>query len=166
MNSKILIVLSLLCLTLAQNYPNCTGKVNHHALISTDKPKLVASVANGKRYLITDSTNPLIHVHVAVLSGTAYEMGYAMGTLFKDEVHQFITRAIDFIYGTDFSWVNVLPKWLKNIPGYTNKMKMDFGFAFERIATAHYIPQRFLDELRGIADASGADYNKLLKVNS
>jgi len=165
MNIKILIAITIISLALAQNYSDCKGKLNQHPLISTSNAKLISSVAHGKRYKVTDPKNPLIHVHIAVLSGTAYEMGYAMGTLFKSEVKTFVKEALAFIYGTDFSWVQVLPKWLKDIPGLSNKAKMDYGFDFEKIATERFTPQRFFDELRGIADASGVDYTTLLKIN-
>ena len=46
-------------------------------------PELVGEVKNGRKFLIEDSD---YHLHVVVVKGTSYEMGFAYGKLMSDEI--------------------------------------------------------------------------------
>ena len=56
-------------------YRDCKGVRNEMPVLEIE-PQLVGEVTNGKRWLVKDGDN---FVHVAKVSGNAYEMGYALG---------------------------------------------------------------------------------------
>lgn len=105
--STILIFVAIF--SVASSY-DCPGKANEHKLVES-KPKLQKSVPNGKRYIIHDGIEPLMHLHVAVLNGTAYEMGYAMGKMFKEEIHSFMEDMEVFFIDGSFAWVQDIAAW-------------------------------------------------------
>jgi len=124
-------------------------------------------VPNGKLYTInvpnsgagTNSSFYVIHVW-----GTGYEMGFAQGSLLKDEANTFITGVWTYLeeHITSGPYIDQLPTWLAD-------MIADFGLdaALEatELLTRLYTPSYFYDEFNGFADATGADYQTIVNVH-
>lgn len=89
------------------------------------------------------------------LSGTPYEMGYQQGVLLKDDIRKF----------TDDSWEYIDTDYLK---GYLFFVKWFAHWKARSIAKEYipYIPQEYIDEMRGISDGSGVAFNDVLLANS
>lgn len=163
---KILIaslVLALFAVTLGQNYTGCTGTINNQSVVYAE-PTLLNSTTNGKKFIIQDPNSQDIYSYLAVVGGTPYEMGYALGSLFYTEVNEFVTMTLDFIYNLGGYWVGVTPQWMQEWELSSDSI-IQMGLHMEQVATAHFTPQRFFDELQGISDATGVPLTQLLQVN-
>jgi hypothetical protein len=57
-------------------------------------PKLLKEVPHGQKWIMDDDSNL---VYIARIEGTAYEMGFAYGQLFKDELAQQL-RNVEYMY--------------------------------------------------------------------
>jgi len=79
-------------------------------------------------------------VKILHLSGSYYEMGYQHGSLLKDEIHQNLRAYLAFLEQLDVTMDDLIGLW--------DIMK-------------DYIPQKYKDELQGIADGSGLTFNDL-----
>ncbi|MFH0889464.1 MAG: C45 family autoproteolytic acyltransferase/hydrolase [Planctomycetota bacterium] len=89
------------------------------------------------------------------LSGTPYEMGYQQGVLLKEDISKF----------TDDSWEYIDTDYLN---GYLFFVKWFAHYKARSIAKEYipYIPQEYIDEMRGIADGSGIAFNNVLLANA
>jgi len=121
---------------------------------------------NGKLYEVTvpnsgggGSTFRVIH-----LWGTAYEMGFAQGTLLKEGVSSFLINVWNYMESeiTSGPLIKDLPKWLANLIA---DMGLDAALEFTHLVTAAYTPSYFYDEMRGLADATGMDYTTLVYLH-
>jgi len=85
-------------------------------------------------------------ITVVYLKGTAYEIGFAHGKLCKNEIIN-----VNKIYWDYYDHLKKLPdgKWLS--------LSRDL----ER-----YIPEEYILEMKGIADGSGIEYDKILFLNT
>lgn len=61
----------------------CDVNPNSMPLIDQE-PQLIAKVENGEKYLISDDTLPRNFLYLARVKGTSYQMGKAIGQLFKE----------------------------------------------------------------------------------
>lgn len=101
---------------------------------------------------------PIVHVY-----GNAYEVGYAQGLLQKEYLAGFVSATYEYFVGAA---VDELPGPLP--PAIQAKIiLLGLNAALDWCAdiTAPFTPQEFYDELHGLADASGVDYQKLLRLN-
>ena len=107
-------------------------------------------------------------VYIAKIKGTAYEMGEAYGQLFKDYLPQQFANVATLYPGTihdlllDFG----VPAYI--VAALTEDMKvtiMNLALDINWEIAAPYIPQRYIDEMRGIADGSGVDYMTIRRAN-
>jgi len=85
-------------------------------------------------------------ITVVYLTGTPYEIGFAHGSLCKDEIIN-----VNKIYWDYYDHLNKQPddKWLP--------LSRDL----ER-----FIPEEYINEMKGIADGSGIEYDKILFLNT
>jgi isopenicillin-N N-acyltransferase-like protein len=155
--------LGLSAIALGQNYTGCSGTENLNTVVNV-APTLLTSTTNGKKYIIQDPNVSDYYSFLAVVTGTPYEMGYALGTVMQEEVQGFVTMTIDFIYSLGGYWVGVTPQWMQEWELSSDSI-IQMGLHMEEIATAHYTPQRFFDELRGISDAANVSFTQLLQSN-
>jgi len=107
-------------------------------------------------------------VYIAKIKGTAYEMGEAYGQLFKDYLPQQFANVATLYPGTihdlllDFG----VPAYI--VAALTEDMKvtiMNLALDINWEIAAPYLPQRYIDEMRGIADGSGVDYMTIRRAN-
>jgi hypothetical protein len=111
------------------------------------------------------------NAHVIVLRGTPYERGLQHGRAFGSDIRELYTRLLQ---------VALMPllnqEQLSLAPilrAYTTPEYLDGRFAGRMLAdSAHaladggFIPAPYLDEMRGIADGSGMDYEQILVLNT
>jgi len=89
-------------------------------------------------------------------------MGLAQGALLGEKIKQFYSEVLDWIESQADSWIPFLPKFIvKMILQYGIEAVLDLTFYM----TEDYIPQYFLDEIKGIADSSGIDYMYIARIN-
>uniref|UniRef100_A0A7S3G4I9 Acid ceramidase-like protein n=2 Tax=Palpitomonas bilix TaxID=652834 RepID=A0A7S3G4I9_9EUKA len=142
--------------------PDPNAKPNNNPIFSSP-PTFVTSVQNGKLYRAGDDEDVFDIVHVW---GTPYEMGYAQGQLQKEKANKFITslwayleaQVIEAINGT-VSWIPVgVAKWVADVG-------LDVALDLTYDATKKYSGSYFEEEMKGICDASGADYKTLRRIH-
>jgi hypothetical protein len=120
-------------------------------------PKLLSSTKNGKLYSIGPDNAKILHVW-----GSPYEMGYAHGTLLKEQLHTFL----------DDLWVyldeQVAPKIMPYLPPWLAYLVSDLGLQAALEAyyymTKPYTGDYFYQELQGIADASGVAFSRIMQI--
>ena len=160
---------------------DCTGKPNAYPIYNADlTQQFVKRTKNGLRYLIKSGTDSAAqNIHLIHLYGSAYEMGVAYGELMKEEISEMISAC-------DKYWATGVEDLLKFLPGmffqynvfaHTSQKKKEpirkivaelgFHAALDAVyfATAEFTPQRFTDELKGIAAGSNTSYVMLRRLN-
>lgn len=88
----------------------CKGERNNMPVLEVT-PQLTGEVANGKKWLIKDGDNIL---YVSKVSGTPYEMGYALGQLYAHELEDQIKTTMPVMSTKLVAWVYKyfeLPEW-------------------------------------------------------
>jgi len=129
--------------------------------------RFVRQIQNGKLYQVTvpnsgQGTNSsfwVIHVW-----GSPYEMGYAQGTLLKEELPSFINTVWEFLRSeiTSQPYVSDLPKWLADMVA---DIGLDAALEFTEFMTKDYTPSYFYDEMKGLSDATGTNYQTIVNVH-
>ena len=96
----------------------------------------------GSGYLEKDQEQLIIH-----LKGSPYELGFQHGKLLKNKIADVVDRFIDTPPKNEFG---------------RDRLK-EFKLALPMIIP--HIPERFIQELHGLADGSGIPYDKILLLN-
>jgi len=139
------------------------GPPNDFPILKDFEPKLLKNVTNGKSYLITvpnegnTSTYYLTH-----LWGTAYEMGYAQGQLYKDQIPIFINSVWNYFLTQFEENLPFLPEWLAKMVA---DLGLDAALDMTELFTRSYTAPHFYDEMKGLADATGADYQTIIRIH-
>jgi hypothetical protein len=162
----------LLCL-LALVVPACYAAMCHGGPSPDAKPNMlpildsppvfVSQVKNAKLYNVGsgDDVVPLVH-----LWGTPYEKGYAHGLIMKDKMTNFIDDVWTYLEEQVEEALNgssiILPpdiaKWVADVG-------LDVALDITSDETAPYTGQWFFDEMHGMADSTGGDYDKIRRVH-
>ena len=130
--------------------------------VNSAAPTLVRSVANGKLFSagLPGFNFSLVHVY-----GSAYEMGFAQGALLPAEVRFIATSVWAYMEGQVEQAIDGpggLPDWLAALVADLGlEAALDVLLDLTRPFTGAY----FMDELRGLADASGADFQQLARIH-
>ncbi len=88
------------------------------------------------------------------LKGTPYEMGYQQGALLKNDINEGVRFLLD-----------VKAKDLKVQVGGINLLNPQRAIGGIAATQKKYLPARFYEELHGLADGSGVDYQELVVAN-
>ncbi len=107
------------------------------------EPKLLKECPNGKLYQVGQQK-------LMLLTGTPYQMGYAHGTLMKDEVQSMTKRVLAFCRISDLAREK-------------NLFAGSIEEAYRR--TAPFIPKRYQQEMAGLAKASGVSLRDVRFAN-
>jgi len=141
--------------------PNAQPNTNP---IYTLAPTFVTSVPNAQLWTVGEGQNTVPIVH---LWGTPYEKGYAHGLLMKDRASTFISAVWAYlelqveqaVNGSDpgvFSNAT-----LELIANYGLDGALDITSDLTVASTGQY----FFDQMRGMSDSSGVDYDTLRRVH-
>ncbi|KJE94496.1 hypothetical protein CAOG_05130 [Capsaspora owczarzaki ATCC 30864] len=146
----------------------CNGKPNPDAQpntlpITTSAPVLVRSITNAKLFIAGQGDDQFNILHVW---GSPYEMGYAHGSILKEEASEFVLAVWAYLVGQADSAINGtahnLRPWMVDlIANFGLDAALDLTFD----ATNPYTGSYFLDEMHGLADATGLDYKMIRRVH-
>ncbi|KAL4234138.1 hypothetical protein ACF0H5_005791 [Mactra antiquata] len=147
----------------------CSGGPSPHAVRNTNpvfkgEPRFVKQVKNGKLFIAGEAQSAFPVVHVW---GTPYEMGYAHGLLMKDKARQFMDSVWDFLVDEAYKGINgSVPCWFKSwfikdiaTLGLTAALDLEIRL------TKRYTGDYFYEEAQGLADATGVDLMKILRIH-
>ena len=128
--------------------------------IFDEPPTFVRAVKNAALYEAgpDNARFPVVHVY-----GNAYEVGYAQGVLQKTYMKEFITKTYKYLLDLALDEMgDAVPKIFQEmiVLGGINA-----ALDWTAEVTAPYTPQEFYDELQGLADGSGIEYQTLLRLN-
>ena len=145
----------------------CSGKpedgdrVSPYPIID-DRLQLIRHVKNGKLFHAgPDSARfPVVHVW----GDNAYEMGLAQGQLLGPKLREFVDKSWIYLKSNTVQAMtdDRVPLWAKSLIT-EHGMERALDWTIEK--TANYTPASYVDELKGIADGSGVDYDKLYRLN-
>jgi isopenicillin-N N-acyltransferase-like protein len=137
----------------------CPGGYPTPYPVNTDQPKLIATVPTGKLYLAGQGNDTFYVQHVY---GSYYDMGLAHGQLHIDRISVGLNRFYDWLESQIEEGAPWLPAWIAGIVA-------DFGvqFALELTwnATKPFTPQRYVDEMQGIADGALVNVQDIFNIN-
>ncbi len=109
--------------------------------ILTDDEKAI-SIVNS--FLVGGWLEEQNGIKILHLNGSYYDMGYQHGFLLKDDIHIQFNAFCNWAADRGFSYESILKKW--------NIMKP-------------LLPQCYIDEMRGIVDASGLSFENISVLN-
>ena len=142
----------------------CNGSPNPNAVsnpypINTSEPVFLRSVSGGHAYLAGTEGFQFYVTHVY---GSAYEMGFAQGSLYPVEIPQMLNRTWQYMVGQVEAGLGSLPKWLADLIGDIGlELALDVLIDLTRPSTGAY----FFEELQGIADGAHVDFKTLSRVH-
>ena len=156
---KVIVVAAILLVTLSSAAaPRCHG-TNNTVPLNEQDPVLIRSVPNGKLYLAGQGNDTFEVMH---LWGTPYEMGYAQGQLRAEAFPKVWSHFTDYIESMINSKIHDLPQWLVDLfAQYGAPLLLQMSYA----NTKPFTPQRYLDEMQGIADGAGIDVKIIQNIN-
>jgi len=146
----------------------CTGKPDPDAkpnlnTIYTAAPTFVRSVKNGNLYTVGDGEDKISIVHVW---GSPYDWGVAQGTLMKDDANAMLNSVWAYMESQVEEAINGT---LKHMSPTVQKFLADEGLdgacGLTYAATKKYSGSYFFDEMKGLSDASGVDYDKIKYIH-
>ena len=127
--------------------------------ISTDAPVLLRSVKNGHAFQAGAAGYEFNVVHVY---GSAYEMGFAQGSLYPAQVRDMANRTWAYMVDQVAENLPSLPTWISDLIGDLGlELALDALIALTKPSTGAY----FYEELAGLADAAGVDHKLLERVH-
>lgn len=142
----------------------CHGERNEAPVFDGPATPL-KSVNNGESWLMKDGTN---FAYIAKLRGSAFEMGFAYGQLFaaelKDQLENthYMYPAIAWGIMEDFGVPMKLLSVLNHDILYRIALlMMDINWEVAK----PWIPQRYIDEMQGMAEGSGIDVQEFIRMN-
>ncbi|XP_067686914.1 protein dcd1B-like [Haliotis asinina] len=145
---------------------DCDGSPSPSAVpnllpVETRPPTLVRTIKNAKLFTVGTGEDSYYILH---LYGTPYEMGFAQGSIVKDEATSMIQQVWQYMEDQIVGGLKNL-KFLDWFLDDVANFGLDVALDLELLATEKHISQAFFDEVRGLADATGQDYKKILYIH-
>lgn len=141
------------------NEYNCKGGPNTNPIIDV-APIFIKNTTNGRRYIAGGKGDD--HIHLLHVYGAPYDWGKAVGELMKEELNIMIPLYFTYLD-------NMIAEYLKRIPEYFAKLIAEFGLNaaldLNYYITKKYTPDRYEQELQGLADGSGLDVKLFRRLN-
>lgn len=142
--------------------PDLNAKQNLNPVFHGET-RFVRQVKNGKLYVAGEAQDAFNVVH---LWGTPYEMGYAHGSLVKDEAFRFIQSVWTYMEQQVVLAINgsvhiFKPWFIKDVADKGLDVALDAEIDVTRPFTGEY----FFQEAKGLADATGLDYKMILRIH-
>ena len=126
-----------------------------------DAPKFVRRVQNGMRFEAGSGDDTFHIAHLYSDTDDLYEMGFALGQLFPQEIADMFARIIPWVEGKVEAALPSLPSWFADlVVEYGLPVAMDFVYDI----TEKYIPQEYLDEWQGIADGANCSIKQIRNI--
>lgn len=121
--------------------------------------RLERTATNGKAYLTGTGSYEFWIIHVY---GTPYEMGYAHGSMMKAEAQAMVNQTMQYMYGQVEQALAGLPTWLRD---WVAEVGLDVALDWTANVTAPYTGEYFYEEMHGLADGAGVDYQDVLRIH-
>jgi hypothetical protein len=136
------------------------GTRTNEAPIFDEEPTFVKSIKNAALYEAgpANARFPIVHVY-----GTPYEIGFAHGTLQKRYMKEFVDKTYAYFVGMAIDELS--DKVSPEVQIMIILKGLNYALDWAAEVTAPFTPQEYYDELQGIADGSGIDYNTILRLN-
>lgn len=141
--------------------PDPDAPANNHT-VRDPELELVGTVTNGKLYKAhPGSYNAFNLVHVW---GSDYEKGFAHGQLLAAEIQEFYRATWVYMeQGIANSFPGtIFPEWFINV---VSEKGLERALDWTASVTAPFTDAAFFDELHGVADGSGTDYQLILRIH-
>jgi len=136
----------------------CSGKPNMQPINENDVV-FVKEVQYGKLFQTKNIDPPINVIHVY---GTPYQMGFAHGQIVKPYVSEFYNEVQIYLENQIAQSLQFLPAWLQEMIEVDG---LDAALELTYVATRSYTPEYFFEELHGLADGSGMDYQTLVNIH-
>ncbi|XP_071103866.1 protein dcd1B-like isoform X1 [Haliotis cracherodii] len=130
--------------------------------VDTRPPTLVRTIKNAKLFTVGTGEDSYYVLH---LYGTPYEMGFAQGSIVKDEATSMIQQVWQYMQDQIVGGITKKLKFLDWFLDEVATFGLDAALDLELLATKKYTSQAFFDEVRGLADATGQDYKTILYIH-
>ena len=106
------------------------------------------------------------HLHIVVVKGSSYEMGYAYGQLMADEIKGNIHDFWKY-YENDYTrqLKEYIPEFLAKSLIKLGRVLVNGLIGLDRLFTRRWTPKRITEELKGISDGSGIGYREIMLTN-
>jgi hypothetical protein len=114
---------------------------------------------NGKAYQAGQPGYTFWVIHVW---GSPYERGLAQGQMMKEEAAAFITGVWGYMEEQVEDAINGLPTWFRD---WVAEVGLDAALDLTRDLTEPYTPQRYYDEMRGLADGADVSYETIVRIH-
>jgi isopenicillin-N N-acyltransferase-like protein len=144
----------------------CSGKPDEGERVSAypifdGDVTFVKEVKNAKLFTAGPPGHEFSIVH---LWGTPYEVGYAQGLLQKEKVVQFVTKTWGYLLNM---LVEEFPEgtFTPAVEALIAQKGMERALDWTIRTTGPFTPQAFLDEMKGLADATGLSYDLIYRLN-
>ncbi|KAA0153182.1 hypothetical protein FNF27_07763 [Cafeteria roenbergensis] len=142
----------------------CHGKPNPNAQpnlydINEDAPVPVRTHANGKAFR---AGKPGFDFWVIHVWGTPYERGLAQGQMMKEEASAMVNGVWKFMQEQVEDAISGLPTWFRE---WIAQVGLEVALDLTRDLTEDFTPQRYYDEMRGLADGAGVDYETVVRIH-
>ncbi|RJO71552.1 MAG: hypothetical protein C4523_04275 [Myxococcales bacterium] len=111
------------------------------------------------------------NVRVAVFKGSAYERGYRHGEQFAADIRSLYTRLLDnaLLPNLNLERSNIAPVLGRYYQPQYDNGQFSYQMMLESAQSLYdsgYIPDEYQDEMHGMADGSGIDFEKILVLNT
>jgi hypothetical protein len=165
MSLLVLVIAGVLAMSGHCNAAYCNGspdageRTNPNPIYSGELRK-VKQIKNAVLYEAGPKDAPFPVVH---LWGNAYDRGFAQGTIMKEYMDEFFVKLWKYLLGSITDGMgNKLPEALqKKIAEEGIERALDWTAR----TTESFTPKTYFDEMHGLADASGIDYETILRTN-
>ena len=89
-------------------------------------------------------------------------MGYAHGSMMKAEAQAMVNQTMQYMYGQVEQALAGLPTWLRD---WVAEVGLDVALDWTANVTAPYTGEYFYEEMHGLADGAGVDYQDVLRIH-
>lgn len=94
--------------------------------------------------------------------GAPYDRGLAHGQLMKEEAFNMLNGTWTYMLQQAEDAMNGLPTWLRD---WVAEVGLEAALDITRDLTEPFTPQRYYDEMRGLADGAGVDYEMVVRIH-
>jgi hypothetical protein len=164
MRSVLLAIASALAVIHSVNAAFCHGKPSPYAQpsnysINTGAPRFINETNNAKLYMAGE---PGFEFYVIHIWGSAYDLGYAHGSILRDSAQRMMNRTWAYLESQVEQELSGLPTWLQQI---ISNFGLDVALDLTWDLVKDFTPQHFVDEMQGLADAAGVDYDTVRRIH-
>jgi hypothetical protein len=159
---KLLVMIGLVLIiscSLAEN--DCGPNDNFQPTIH---PKwiMLKSTAHGELWKMDGQTEA---IQVVVVNGNAREQGKAAGELLRAEIRENAAALVGYCKTRARQFISFLPEFVIQFIFWLIDLLLPLVLNITWLLTKPYTPQRYFDELQGMAEGTGLPYMELVRIS-